>query len=153
MYDVARFLLNTTFAVTNSDQVMQNYQNSAVGSRQFKLHLVELVAIVIHEIAVLLFQSDDKLHSKEHIHSVVSWKREPEYEGEGSRRRLVFRYLDPHPTLFYHVEYLDHDQYPSGLADIAGYWAEDRILGGVVVFDRGVSGDEVRCPSLPLTEA
>ena len=27
-------------------------------------------------------------------------------------------------------------QYPDGLADVVGYWAEDRIFGGVVLFDR-----------------
>jgi hypothetical protein len=29
-----------------------------------------------------------------------------------------------------------HDVYPDGVADMVGYWAEDRILGGVTVFDR-----------------
>lgn len=46
--------------------------------------------------------------------------------------------------MFFHVDYMDYDQYPNGLADIAGYWAEDRIFGGVVLFDRGDSGAEVR---------
>ncbi|KAI0127950.1 hypothetical protein BJ170DRAFT_396129 [Xylariales sp. AK1849] len=31
---------------------------------------------------------------------------------------------------------MEHDQYPYGLADVAGYWAEDFIFGGVVLFDR-----------------
>jgi hypothetical protein len=30
-------------------------------------------------------------------------------------------------------------QYPDGLADVAGYWAEDQIFGGVVLFDRSQS--------------
>lgn len=127
---------------------MQSYQNSAVGSREFKLRLVELVARSVHEIAVLLSQSDDKIHSKEHIDSVVSWKREPRWVGEGRRRELEVA-LEPRPTLFYHVDYMDYEQYPDGMADVAGYWAEDRIFGGVVVFDRGVSGSEVR--RQPLT--
>ncbi|CAK7221252.1 hypothetical protein SCUCBS95973_004430 [Sporothrix curviconia] len=29
-------------------------------------------------------------------------------------------------------------RYPRGVADIVGYWAETRIFGGVVVFDRGI---------------
>lgn len=127
---------------------MQNYQNSTVGSREFNLRLVELVARSIHQIAVLLFQSDDKLHNKEHINSVVSWKREPRWIGEG-RRRVLEEPLEPRPTLFYHVDYMDHDQYPDGMADVAGYWAEDRIFGGVAVFERGESGSEVR--RQPLT--
>jgi hypothetical protein len=122
---------------------MQSYQDSAVGSREFKLRLVELVATSIHQLAVLLFQSDDKLHNREHINSVVSWKREPRWVGEG-RRRVLEEVLEPRPTLFYHVDYMDHEQYPGDMADVAGYWAEDRIFGGVVVFDRGESGTEVR---------
>jgi hypothetical protein len=35
------------------------------------------------------------------------------------------------------------DQYPNGFAVVAGYWAEAKIFGGVVVFDRGPSGVEV----------
>ena len=42
----------------------------------------------------------------------------------------------PHPTLFYHQFYVDHDQYPRHVADVVGYWAEARILGGVVLLDR-----------------
>jgi len=42
----------------------------------------------------------------------------------------------PYPTLFRHRWYLDYDQYPQCVADVAGYWAEARILGGVVLFDR-----------------
>ena len=39
-------------------------------------------------------------------------------------------------TLFCHPWYRDYDQYPRGIADSVGYWAEARILGGVLVFDR-----------------
>jgi hypothetical protein len=38
---------------------------------------------------------------------------------------------------------MEHAQYPEGIADMVGYWAKDRILGGVVLFDRGESGNEV----------
>ncbi|KAG8168348.1 hypothetical protein KVR01_001097 [Diaporthe batatas] len=39
-------------------------------------------------------------------------------------------------TLFRHPWYRDHMQYPHGAADVVGYWAENRVLGGVVLFDR-----------------
>jgi hypothetical protein len=39
-------------------------------------------------------------------------------------------------TLFCHSWYRDYDQYPNGIAGSVGYWAEARILGGVVLFDR-----------------
>ncbi|KAK8172351.1 hypothetical protein BKA80DRAFT_21007 [Phyllosticta citrichinensis] len=45
-------------------------------------------------------------------------------------------------SLFYHERYQVWDQYPQGAADCAGYWAEVKILGGVVVFDRGESNLE-----------
>ncbi len=41
---------------------------------------------------------------------------------------------------------VQHDIYPDGVADIAGYWAEDRILGGVTVFGRY---DEEYAPDFP----
>lgn len=43
---------------------------------------------------------------------------------------------EPLPHLFQHSWYVDYDQYPHGAADMAGYWAEAQILGGVVLFDR-----------------
>ncbi|KFA72690.1 hypothetical protein S40288_03393 [Stachybotrys chartarum IBT 40288] len=46
------------------------------------------------------------------------------------------------PTLFHHPWYVNHDQYPHGVADMVGYWAEGRIFGGVVLFDRRASESE-----------
>lgn len=53
---------------------------------------------------------------------------------------------DPIPTYLYHDDYLDHDLYPMGVADVVAYWAETHLFGGVVVFDHGESDTEVRCP-------
>ena len=100
--------------------------------------LIELVAFAIHQIAVHLFQQAPKLHQGD-IYSVVRWQAEPRWD---PLHREVIEPLEPHPTLFFHVGYMDH-QYPNGLADVPGYWAEDVIFGGVVVFDRGESGEEV----------
>ncbi|KAK4243685.1 hypothetical protein C7999DRAFT_44559 [Corynascus novoguineensis] len=122
--------------------VIRRYQNAAPASREFKMRLAELIAAGIHQIAAILFQSDDKVHTKEHIHNVISWKKESEWTDIGCRHPVFQEYPDPPPTLFYHCEYMDHQQYPHGLADVAGYWAEDRILGGVTVFSRGKSGTE-----------
>lgn len=33
--------------------------------------------------------------------------------------------------------YINHSRYPRGQADVAGYWAEVQIFGGVEVFHRG----------------
>ncbi|KAK7431619.1 hypothetical protein QQZ08_001837 [Neonectria magnoliae] len=40
------------------------------------------------------------------------------------------------PTLLRHSWYCRYDQYPNGVADGVGYWAESRIFGGVILFDR-----------------
>lgn len=56
---------------------------------------------------------------------------------------LMGRNSLPPPTLFWTGAYMDWLQYPNGLADMAGYWAEMRIFGGIVLFDRGESEDEV----------
>ncbi len=123
-------------------KAMQAYQNAETGSLQFKNRLIELVARSIHQIAVFLFQREPKLHAGD-IDSVVSWKEEEQWFMVNGRRRVYLTPWEPWPTLFFHVDYIDYEQYPDGLADMAGYWAEDRIFGGVLVFDRGIVGDEV----------
>ena len=47
------------------------------------------------------------------------------------------------PTPLLHLEYMDHDQYPLGVADMVGYWAEQQVFGGVVLFGRGESEVDV----------
>ncbi|KAG6364173.1 hypothetical protein INS49_005771 [Diaporthe citri] len=46
------------------------------------------------------------------------------------------------PTPFFVGGYAASDRYPNGWADVAGYWAEHHIFGGVVLFDRGESEEE-----------
>lgn len=89
-----------------------------------------MTAVAIHNVAVYLFNLDQSLHKND---GVLMWEREP---GAG--------FPNPDPTLFNHPAYTFFEQYPNGAADMAGYWAENRILGGVVLFDRGESGSEVR---------
>ena len=42
-----------------------------------------------------------------------------------------------------HEDYHDLQQYPKGVGDVVGYWAEYHLFGGVVLFDRGESGTDV----------
>jgi hypothetical protein len=72
-----------------------------------------MVAVALHQIAVWVYIQDTSLHND---------------EPSNGRR--------PPPTSFLHEWYRDHDQYPDGIADCVGYWAEARILGGVILFDR-----------------
>ena len=50
-------------------------------------------------------------------------------------------------TAHFYVDFHDHymrlEDYPFGLLDVVGYWAETQLFGGVVLFDRGDSGFEV----------
>lgn len=40
------------------------------------------------------------------------------------------------PTLFTYPYFTAHEKYPSGVADMVGLWAEDRILCRVSILDR-----------------
>lgn len=102
--------------------------------------LIELVAVSVHQLAALLFQLDASMH-----------------KGGPLDVERITQHVDPplapglavfpaRPTLFSHHGYLHDDIYPDGVADVVGYWAEDRILGGVAVFDRPA---EQRTPQQP----
>lgn len=84
--------------------------------------------MAIHEIAVQLSKLGTSLHADDGIASWVPPKDDN-----------LFWALNPEgawPTLFRHHWYVDDNQYPDSVADVVGYWAEARILGGVVLFDR-----------------
>lgn len=66
------------------------------------------------------------------VDDVTTWERPPD-----EWARVV-----PHPTLFTQSHFIGHDKYPDGIADMVGYWAEDRILGGVLLFDHSVSWND-----------
>jgi hypothetical protein len=85
-----------------------------------------LVAVALHQIAVWLHKLEPHLHQGD-IDTVTNW--------EMPLSETMTRF-PPGPTLFSHHDYLDDDIYPEGVADMVGYWAEDRILGGVTVFER-----------------
>lgn len=112
-------------------QLIHEYHAASPGSRAFNTRLIEMVAVAVHAIGVYLFNLNlDIGHHKD----LVEWQ--PEEDD-------VFWYYHPKgplPTLFIHRWYQDHDQYPHGVADVVGYWAEARIMGGVVLFDRRAAG-------------
>lgn len=96
------------------------------------MSLIELTASSIHQVAVQLFKLDSSYHKDD---GIANW--------EPARDHFLFWFLNPDgppPTLFQHREYRYYDQYPDGIADGVGYWAESRIFGGVVLFDRREPG-------------
>jgi hypothetical protein len=117
------------------ERLLHAYSAESVGSRAFQLRLIEMIAVAVHQLAVLLHKLGDL---KQHD-GWKSWKPPNRYIGPDYSPDPK-----PYPTLFVHVHFRAHSQYPEGVADMVGYWAENRILGGVVLFDRGESGNQCR---------
>ncbi|KAH8787849.1 hypothetical protein F5883DRAFT_350454, partial [Diaporthe sp. PMI_573] len=112
--------------------VMKRYQDIPAGSRASKLPFIELVVVAIHRIAVLV-------HKQGSLHK----EKEPTFQEDRLCHNWDFGPSPTYyPTPFCLSDYSDPEQYPDGVADIAGYWAENWIFGGVVVFSRGESGIE-----------
>lgn len=124
--------------ILNISQVLQRYQDVPAGSRASKLPFIELVAVAVHTIAAELFELDGAFHKKDTPCSSL----------KGDEDAEVRRNLPPWPTTFAVAGFTDPKQFPRGVADIAGYWAEDLILGGVVLFGRGESGTGVSNSSI-----
>lgn len=122
-------------------QVLRDFQNTRPSTKEYLLALVELLAIACHQIATLLFQLDQGVHKHE---LYAAWRDSPDDHLPSWHR------LRP-PCAFTHWSYIHHEQYPHGLADLASYWAEAKIFGGVIIFDRGPSGIDVSlCTSVAI---
>ncbi|KAG6368778.1 hypothetical protein INS49_002992 [Diaporthe citri] len=116
---------------------IQAYQTALPGTTTWKLRLLELVTTACHDIAVYLFQMDDGVHKHAEHEAWREHKLETLPEDDVMGRKQL-----PPPTLFWTGAYIDWSHYPNGLADMAGYWAEMQLFGGVVLFDRGESEKE-----------
>ncbi|EXK98260.1 hypothetical protein FOQG_01230 [Fusarium oxysporum f. sp. raphani 54005] len=104
------------------------FQAASPGSRSFDIRIIEIIAISVHQVAVILFTLNEGLHKND---GVIEW-------APPKSDKIWWAHCPngPEPTMFFHHWYLSHDRYPNGVADMVGYWAESRILGGVVLFDR-----------------
>lgn len=91
-----------------------------------------------HDIAVFLYKMDEGAH-KHAEHEAWLDEQLKRYPNERSTERKLL----PPASLFWHGSFRSHRRYPNGLAELAGYWAETQIFGGVILFDRGESGEEV----------
>ncbi|KAF4472493.1 hypothetical protein FALBO_618 [Fusarium albosuccineum] len=118
-------------------KVVHQYEEAVPGTKPFNLRLIELVAVSLHQVGAELFKLDFRLHDGD-IESILNWMPDTP----------LYANTKPRPTLFAHPHYFDYDIYPEGLADVAGYWTEDRILGGVAVFDRRLADDESNPPNV-----
>ncbi|RFU28610.1 hypothetical protein B7463_g7714, partial [Scytalidium lignicola] len=122
------------------EHLLRAFQNASLGSSQFNLRLIEITAVACHEIAAHLFQSGDSFH-KRNLHE--NWLAK-ESLGDGQKRFGSALPL----VAFQHRSYRFPEQYPNGVSDMVGYWAESNIFGGVVLFDRGESELEAVAPAL-----
>ncbi|KAI9164071.1 hypothetical protein HJFPF1_05707 [Paramyrothecium foliicola] len=109
-------------------RVLFAYLAAAPGSRSFNTRLIELLAVSIHKFAVSIVKLDISLHKDD---GITQW-------APPTTDKFYWKWNPngPPATMFVHPWYQDHDQYPDGIADMVGYWAESRIFGGVVLFDR-----------------
>lgn len=111
-------------------KLLHAFRAAAPSSRAFDTRLIELVAVAIHRIAAWLQTQDHVLGPDDPL---VSWRPSDEH--------LVRLYPNGYPpALFWHPWYQAYERYPDGVADMVGYWAESRIFGGVVLFDRRKPG-------------
>lgn len=120
--------------------LLHAFQAALPGSSAFHTRLIEIVAVAIHQVAVLLYKSNpDLAHgSSSAVHEIHIWEP-PKDPDSHWNTWWDFHPHGPPVTLFHHAWYTGHAHYPDGAADLAGYWAESRIFGGVVLFDRSGS--------------
>lgn len=100
--------------LTLTSQLFRRYLAASPGSKAFKAGLIELIAVSVHQIVAYIYKLDLDV---------------------GSHKALL-KVDNDAPTFFLHSQYKDIDQYPDGVADAVGYWAEAQIFGGVILFDR-----------------
>ncbi|PQK17538.1 hypothetical protein BB8028_0008g00480 [Beauveria bassiana] len=119
-FDAASLLLDS--------QAMITYQSAAPGSRLFNTRLIELVSRAIHQIAVELAFLDQSPHKEDGLLAFsppesdwVFWKYSPN---------------GPLPTWLHVQWYKNYKHYPNGPSDMIGYWAENYIIGGILLFER-----------------
>lgn len=115
-----------------SPRVVDAFQRAAPGTKMFSTRLIEMVAVALHQFAVLVHQLGFRMHKPEgDIEKVTNWTPpKPTFADDN------WEPIPPLPIVFHNAFYTDWEIYPEGVADVIGYWAKCRILGGVVLFDR-----------------
>lgn len=107
-------------------RLLNTFQAASPGSRAFNIRLIEIVAVAIHQMAVLLYNNNPDLAQESQVssavHEVHVWEP-PKDPGSFWKTWWQFHPHGPPPTLFHHAWYTNHDHYPDGAADLAGYWA------------------------------
>ncbi|KAF5236523.1 hypothetical protein FAUST_6508 [Fusarium austroamericanum] len=122
-------------------KAIECFQKESVSSDAFNLRLIELVVVACHEAGARAYAIDGGAYKHKTYHE---WRTRVLVEkGQDIESR---RSHAPPLAAFSHPEYQYPEQYPRGIADVAGYWVESKIFGGVVLFDRGETED--KCKSM-----
>lgn len=129
----AAFKSSNASSLTRRGKLLLAFQDTTPGSKHFHLRLIELLAVSCHQIAVYLYSLDEGVHKHSEYEAWRSMP--PDSSGPYPLPRA--------PVVFCHNYYIEYDRYQNGVADCVGYWAEAKIFGGVVVFDRGETDREV----------
>ncbi|TVY65341.1 hypothetical protein Focb16_v016249 [Fusarium oxysporum f. sp. cubense] len=129
-------VFRTNFAMADVKidlEKLNRYQETKPPSRSFYLRLIEVTVCALHQIGVRLSQQEnfhDPATTAGHdVVSTTNWERPLDH---------LCR-VTPWPTMFIATQFTAHNRYPNGIDDIVGYWAENRILGGVALFDHSQS--------------
>ena len=125
------FLLVVPLIRSDAIQLAQAYQDATPGSLEQLLRLLEIAAASLHTLAGNVYVT---------YHKDLDIRPPKPPEGHAYQFDLTDHfYVD-----FYHTNYKRFDDYPLGLMDVVGYWAETELLGGVALFEREKSGLAVR---------
>ena len=127
-----RNLVETLVQMLTTLQLVQRYQNAPLDTREHDLRLLEVTAAAINALAGIIYLAY-------HPDTVLKPPKPPiDEDFDYSFHRSTKKHID-----FYHTDYKAYERYPFGLLNVVGYWAEDKLFGGVLLFDRGESGSEV----------
>ncbi|EGD95629.1 hypothetical protein TESG_03100 [Trichophyton tonsurans CBS 112818] len=94
-------------------KLVQSYQNTVLGSREFKLHLLEIAAVAVHNISADLFPSCS--------HDTQLLK--PDYKPLPSQPTPPLW-----PTRLRHRAYDEYGINPLGIAGMVAHWVEVKVL-------------------------
>lgn len=95
----------TTEMLSFDPNLVHAFQAAAPGTKMFNTRLIEMVAVALHQFAVLLHQLEFRLH-KGDIDAVTNWTEEtPDYAAKFEG----WQPWKPPPTIFNNPEYLDSD--------------------------------------------
>lgn len=127
-----RDMVETLMKMLTRSQLVQKYQNAPLDTREHDLRLLEITAASVNALAGIIYLA---------FHPDTELKPPKPSIDEGFD--YSFHHSDEQHVNFSLTHYKDYERYPFGLLNVVGFWAEDKLFGGVLLFDRGESGAEV----------